>query len=1326
MATANNVNLLLNTQSNSAKANHASSLRSTYFSRKTYNVNRNVSSSFNNVLDRVSSAPQQTAPTRDTYKTSNVESTAKSSSNDVRTFKSKTQDTSPAPKDTAPEDIDPKEVKPVEDIEDEGTPSKATAQMPIDMSALFSTSTESLLAVKEAPVTDEPVLMSVLPQESNSNNQSMLNMLAGNNWRQLQPVQSLEQPAVIEPEQVMPTVDELLVKPLVDVEVQTTVAEPQMQARVLEPNAELVSVEANQLPTETVEPELITVRDNAAVEKPTIEQPTLNQLPINEEAAPVQPQIQSDAMPLQNQSARNVPVENLNPIEPQVLAANVDTTAQTEVISNDANLSNVIDAAKNSQPKVVTSDIQAPLEQQQRVEAETEMPLQPTAELSSTSTVERQGSARIDQPLTSLNPLERMEQPAPVEPLQPVQTQQSIGSQTAQTVETPTQVAVEVPVVQNNQPLNPQFNLQQNVAAPVVEQSIGQPTLTQTETAPLVEQPTTGVQTEAVPTTEQPVIEQPLVGQPNQSDVAQLNQLPTPTETQQLFDENNAAPAPRGTEDLAQPTDQPEDQTVNVELEQKAATGGLNADVEPVHRRFHGHANQQEAAAINQARQSAWSNRSATTYQATPTQQRSTSQANNSTSANGNQAPLTQAAIGATADAAAQGNVGAQTNVEAQINVGNQNPNNPGVTVQPLNAPNETPERNAAAQPLNTPLDNVSVQNSIADVDVAPNQTANTQPLTQNISAAPNRTQPLNIPTDNVSVQIPNVDAVPNQTVSTQPLGVPTQNISSVPNRNATAPVQSLNTPLDNVSDQTPIANVETNQATNTQPLTQNVSAAPNRNAAAQPLNTPLDNVVAQNPIANVETNRTANFTTDNIPAQNPIANVETNRTATAQTFNVQRNNVEAQSPLTTAQSFNVPLENVAAQNPTEIVRPLNAQINNVETQSRTTAAQPVGTPTATQTPSVNVETATTNQPSNVQRNNVETQSPLTTAQPVGVAAQNIPAQNPTTRVQNDIPVQNDAAQLQGSVAQNNQSINRPVNNIPQSFSIFGNELDVNNPVTAPQQPAAFDQQSNQQSNQQPNQQPNQQFNQQTNQQQQAQQQAQQQIQQRVQAQQAINVQAQAQTQAQTAPGQTTVAQMPSESFAQNLGAAINNLNMPQPSQNAQPSTPNTAFAQQLRDDFNVTGQIVENARMFRNALTNSTEMVLQLKPEHLGELTLRVSVTAEGTVNASFHSDNAAVRAIIENSLVSLKQELANQGLKVDNVEVYSGLGDGSSLMNGKGRQGWQQNNRRNAQRVERVRGGRSAEGNGGAQSTSGAQAVESAQAVENVISETGVDYKV
>ena len=84
--------------------------------------------------------------------------------------------------------------------------------------------------------------------------------------------------------------------------------------------------------------------------------------------------------------------------------------------------------------------------------------------------------------------------------------------------------------------------------------------------------------------------------------------------------------------------------------------------------------------------------------------------------------------------------------------------------------------------------------------------------------------------------------------------------------------------------------------------------------------------------------------------------------------------------------------------------------------------------------------------------------------------------------------------------------------------------------------------------------------------------------------------------------------------------------------------------------------------------------MVIKLNPEHLGELTLRVSVSANGAVNASFHSDNAQVRTIIENSLVQLRAELNNVGLKVENVDVYAGLNEGS-LMNGQGGQAWQQN---------------------------------------------------
>ena len=140
---------------------------------------------------------------------------------------------------------------------------------------------------------------------------------------------------------------------------------------------------------------------------------------------------------------------------------------------------------------------------------------------------------------------------------------------------------------------------------------------------------------------------------------------------------------------------------------------------------------------------------------------------------------------------------------------------------------------------------------------------------------------------------------------------------------------------------------------------------------------------------------------------------------------------------------------------------------------------------------------------------------------------------------------------------------------------------------------------------------------------------------------------------------------------AQNLTPPVLNTanTIQQPA--AQIQSPDAA-AQTPRDNFNVPEQIVQQARMIRTA--ENTEMVINLKPEHLGQLTLRISVSQNGAVNASFFSDNAQVRTIIENSLVQLRQELNDQGLKVENVQVYSGLSDGG-LTNGQGQQAWQQN---------------------------------------------------
>ena len=114
-------------------------------------------------------------------------------------------------------------------------------------------------------------------------------------------------------------------------------------------------------------------------------------------------------------------------------------------------------------------------------------------------------------------------------------------------------------------------------------------------------------------------------------------------------------------------------------------------------------------------------------------------------------------------------------------------------------------------------------------------------------------------------------------------------------------------------------------------------------------------------------------------------------------------------------------------------------------------------------------------------------------------------------------------------------------------------------------------------------------------------------------------------------------------------------------------------------EDYDIPKQIVDQARLIRRGA--NTEMVMHLKPEHLGDLTLRVSVSENGAVTASFHSDNAQVRNIIENALATLRQELSNQGLKVDSVEVYAGLADGQ-LPQEQGQQAWDQQGQRHQYR--------------------------------------------
>ncbi len=197
------------------------------------------------------------------------------------------------------------------------------------------------------------------------------------------------------------------------------------------------------------------------------------------------------------------------------------------------------------------------------------------------------------------------------------------------------------------------------------------------------------------------------------------------------------------------------------------------------------------------------------------------------------------------------------------------------------------------------------------------------------------------------------------------------------------------------------------------------------------------------------------------------------------------------------------------------------------------------------------------------------------------------------------------------------------------------------------------------------------------------------------------------------APVENEEGAVPLQAAQHNAGAVQGSSFQQQLQEAAAPADTHQA-ASESQTDFEVPRQIVEQARLIRSG--DSTEMVIHLKPEHLGDLTLKISVTEGGAVTASFHSDNAQVRTIIENSLVQLRQELSDQGLKVDSVEVFSGPPDGQ-LPQGQGQQAWQQGSQ------GRFSGERKPEDY--AEEADDLAAAALAQGQENV-ADDGVDYRV
>lgn len=91
----------------------------------------------------------------------------------------------------------------------------------------------------------------------------------------------------------------------------------------------------------------------------------------------------------------------------------------------------------------------------------------------------------------------------------------------------------------------------------------------------------------------------------------------------------------------------------------------------------------------------------------------------------------------------------------------------------------------------------------------------------------------------------------------------------------------------------------------------------------------------------------------------------------------------------------------------------------------------------------------------------------------------------------------------------------------------------------------------------------------------------------------------------------------------------------------------------QIYNISDIAQEIIERIRVM--AKPGQTTMELQLYPEYLGKVNLTVS-SKEGLMSVGFVVENEMAKEAVEKHLIILKKSFAEQGIKVDNIDVTVG----------------------------------------------------------------------
>lgn len=127
------------------------------------------------------------------------------------------------------------------------------------------------------------------------------------------------------------------------------------------------------------------------------------------------------------------------------------------------------------------------------------------------------------------------------------------------------------------------------------------------------------------------------------------------------------------------------------------------------------------------------------------------------------------------------------------------------------------------------------------------------------------------------------------------------------------------------------------------------------------------------------------------------------------------------------------------------------------------------------------------------------------------------------------------------------------------------------------------------------------------------------------------------------------------------------------PEQNSLVTDKTTGFNSNLNSQ-DVLNQIVRKAELM--VKSNNSQMKIELYPEFLGKLTIKVMVE-EGAVTAKFITDNHQVKQMLEANLGMLRQSLESQGMRVERAEVDVQLNNGGLFDGSHGQREWNWENR-------------------------------------------------